>query len=118
MSRRRTQGRVKPRGTRNAKLTRAEREAAARAQEVTQRAIKRLDVLEWVVFGAGALMAMTAGAVVAWVMGIAVGWPFRSTWMASSLLLFVIPGGAAIIKIRKDERADAARATKRTSDDG
>lgn len=118
MSRRRTQGRAKPRRKPSAKLTRAEREAAARAQEVTERAIKRLDLLEWVIFGAGALMAMAAGAGVAWVMGAMLGWPFRTTWMAASLLLFVIPGGAAIMKIRKDERADATRATKRTSDDG
>lgn len=114
MSRRRTQGRATPRTKPSAKLDRAEREAADRAHEVTQRAIKRLDVLEWVMWGAGAIMAMVAGAVVAWVMGVLVGWSFRPTWMVASMLLFVIPGGAAIIKIRKDERAE----TNRTSNDG
>ena len=81
---------------------------------MTQRAIKRLDVLEWVAWGAGAIMAMVAGGVVAWVMGGLVGWSFRPTWMVASMLLFVIPGGAAIIKIRKDERAE----TNRNSNDG
>ncbi len=114
MSRRRTQGRATPRTKPNPKLDRADREAAERAHEVTQRAIRRLDLLEWVVWGAGAIMAMVAGAVVAWVMEGLVGWSFRPTWMVASMLLFVIPGGAAIIKIRKDERAE----TNRNSNDG
>jgi uncharacterized membrane protein len=114
VSRRRTQGRATPRRKPSAKLDRAEREAAERAHEVTQRAIKRLDVLEWFAWGAGAIMAMVAGGVVAWVMGGLVGWSFRPTWMVASMLLFVIPGGAAIIKIRKDERAE----TNRNSNDG
>ena len=118
MSRRRTQGRATPRKKPSAKLDRAEREAAERAHEVTQRAIKRLDMLEWFAWGAGAVMAMGAGAVAAWVMGGLAGWSFRPTWIVASMLLFVIPGGAAIIKIRKDERAEAARTTNRTSDDG
>lgn len=99
-------------------LSRADREAAARAREVTQRAIRRLDLLEWVVWGAGALMAMVAGAAVAWVMAAVAGWSFRPTWIVASMLLFVIPGGAAIIQIRKDERADSTRQKNRTSDDG
>lgn len=118
MSRRRTQGRSKPRSKPSAKLNRADREAAERAHEVTQRAIRRLDLLEWAVWGAGALMAMAAGAGVAWVMGAAVGWSFRPTWIVASMLLFVIPGAAAIIQIRKDERADSTRQKNRTSDDG
>lgn len=99
-------------------LSRADREAAARAREVTQRAIRRLDLLEWVVWGAGALMAMVAGAAVAWVMAAAAGWSFRPTWIVASMLLFVIPGGAAIIKIRTDERAVPAQPNNRMSDDG
>ncbi len=99
-------------------LSRADREAAARAREVTQRAIRRLDLLEWVVWGAGALMAMVAGAAVAWVMAAVAGWSFRPTWIVASMLLFVIPGGAAIIKIRTDERAVPAQPNNRMSDDG
>ena len=99
-------------------LSRADREAAARAREVTQRAIRRLDLLEWVVWGAGALMAMVAGAAVAWVMAAVAGWSFRPTWIVASMLLFVIPGGAAIIKIRTDERAVPAQPNIRMSDDG
>ena len=99
-------------------MDRIDREAAERAHEVTQRAIRRLDLLEWAVWAAGALMAMAAGAAVAWVMGATVGWSFRPTWIAASMLLFVIPGGAAIIQIRKDERANSTRPENRTSDDG
>lgn len=118
MSRRRTQGRGQPKKKSNPRLSRADQEAAARAHEVTQRAIRRLDMLEWVVFGVGAVVAMVAGAAVAWVLAGAAGWDFRSTWIAASLLLFVIPGAYAIMKIRKDERADAARRENRTSTDG
>jgi len=99
-------------------VDRIDREAAERAHEVTQRAIRRLDLLEWAVWAAGALMAMAAGAAVAWVMGATVGWSFRPTWIAASMVLFVIPGGAAIIQIRKDERANSTRPKNRTSDDG
>ena len=118
MSRRRTQGRTKPHKKRNAKVDRAEREAAEQAREVTQRAIRRLNVLEWVVWGAGALMAMAGGALVAWVMGATVGWNVRQTWIVASMLLFVIPGGAAIIQIRKNERAEKTRAKNWISNDG
>jgi uncharacterized membrane protein len=97
----------------------ADREAAERARVVAQRAIRRLDVLEWVIFGVGGLLAIGGGAVIAWVFRGLGGWPFRETWMATSLLLFVIAGAWAIIKIRKEERADALRATaKPEQDDG
>lgn len=83
----------------------AEREAAAQAKVVTQRAIKRLDLLEWAIFGIGALLAMGGGAIVAGLASVSVGWDFRSTWIGASLLLFVVPGVVALTKIRRDARS-------------
>lgn len=106
------------RRAREAARARAEQKAAADAKVVTQRAIKRLDLLEWAIFGIGALLAMGGGAVVAGLMTAAAGWDFRSTWIGASLLLFVVPGVAALAKIRRDEQADADRiaASKGRSD--
>ena len=118
MSRRRRRSRKRAQTKTNAKLLRSDREAAARAQEVTQRAIRRLDLFEWVVWGVGALMALTAGAAMAWMMGVAAGWSFRPTWLVLSMLLFVIPGGVAIIQIRKDERGYDSRNENWMSNDG
>ena len=88
-----------------AEQARADREAAEKAQVVTQRAIRRLDMLEWVIFGVGALLAMGGGAIFAAILTAAAGWDFRSTWIGASLLLFVVPGVVALAKIRKDERS-------------
>lgn len=96
----------------------ADREAARQVQIVAQRAIRRLDVLEWVIFAIGALIATGGGAMVAWLLAGA-GWPFRSTWIGASILLFAISGWIAIINIRKEERADALRGEgNRNGDDG
>ena len=91
------------------RLSKADREAAELAHQVAQRAIRRLDVLEWVMFIMAAGLAAGGGAVVAWILSTMGDWDFRSTWIGASLLLFVVPGAIAIIKIRRDERADALR---------
>lgn len=90
-----------------------ERQAAEMARVVARRAIRRLDVLEWVIFLGGAVLATVAGGFVAWLMVGIAGWDFRTTWMSASVLLFVLPGLAAIIKIKRDERRDALRAEAR-----
>lgn len=93
-------------------------EAARRAHEVTRRAIRRLDILEWVIVLTGAGLAAGAGWVMAWMAAGMAGWDFRSTWIGASLFLFVVGGAATIIQIRRDERADAHRAEERREDDG
>lgn len=83
----------------------ADREAAQQAQEVTRRAIRRLDILEGVIFALGALLAMGGGAVVAWIVAGAGIVAFRPAWIAASLILFIVPGTITIMKIRRDARA-------------
>lgn len=94
-------------------VTRAEREAARQARAVTRRAIRRLDFLEWLIFGFGAVLAALGGALVAWLLSGMAGWDFRRTWIGASLLLFVVPGTIAMLKIRKEARADALRNAER-----
>lgn len=97
----------------------AEREAARAAHVVARRAIRRLDILEWVIFAMGAVLATAGGWVVAWLLTSMAAWPFRSTWIGASLLLFIVSGTIALIRIRMEERADAQRAaTERESNDG
>ena len=79
-------------------------EAAARAAaEVARRAIRRLDVLEWVTFAGAFVIAILGGAVIAWMVAQTAGWAFRPTWIATSLLLFVLPGGFVILRTRRAE---------------
>ena len=118
MSRRRNSGRKIRSAKEDAKLSRADAEAAERARQVTRRAIRRLDLFEWAVWGAGAIMATVTAAAIAWVMRAAVGWSFRPTWLVLSMLLFVIPGGVAIMKMRKDERDYDARTRNWMSENG
>lgn len=93
--------------------TAREREEAARARIVARRAIRRLDILEWVIFVVGALLALVVGAGVAWLVSGVTGWGFRATWIGASLALFVVPGTIAIIRIKREERRDALRAVRR-----
>lgn len=95
----------------------AEREAARVAQVVTRRAIKRLDILEWVILLAGVGLAMLGGAVVAWIFAGMAGWDFRTMWIGASIVLFVVPGGIAVIKIRQEERRDALRQAETRNDE-
>lgn len=85
---------------------------------VTRRAIRRLDILEWVMVLAGVGVATGGGWVLAWILNGAGGWDHRTTWIAASLLLFVVGGGATIIQIRKDARAVARRIEQTRNDDG
>ena len=91
----------------------ADREAARRAREVTQRAIRRLDVFEGVLMVGGVALALVSGAVVAWLLSGIWGWPFRPVWIVASLVLFVVPGLIAIIRIRREARADQLRQSSR-----
>lgn len=62
---------------------------------VAARAIRRLDLLEYAILGAAAVLAIIAGALVAVLLDEATGLPFRATWIVASLLLFIVPAGVA-----------------------
>ena len=66
-----------------------------RLREVTARAIRRLDLLEYAIVGAAALLAVIAGGIVAFLVTAATSYSFTTAWIAASLLFFVVPAGLA-----------------------
>jgi len=81
-------------------------DAPSTGNEVMDRAIRRLGILEALFLLLAAVAALVAGALVAWLLGQSLGLPFRPTWAVSSLTLFILPGGISIWRVR---RAEAAR---------
>ena len=71
-------------------------------REVADRAIQRLGVLEGVLLGLAAVGALLAGALTGWLASDALGWPFRPVWLVSSLLFFIVPGGIAWMRARRE----------------
>ena len=62
-----------------------------------KRAIRRLDILEWVILGAAAIVALLGGWLVAWLVR-GLGIPFRLTWTIASVLLFAVPGVSVLAR--------------------
>lgn len=79
-------------------------EDARVARKVMNRAIRRLNVLEWLLLGAAAVASLAGGWLAALLGRSALGLPFRGTWMTASLLLFLIPGGIAWAAERRSRR--------------
>ena len=88
---------------------RAERKKEARlAQDAMQRALWRLNVLEYLILFGATLLALAGGALVAWILTTAAGFPFRTTWVVASLLLFIVPGGTVYLReLRRERPSDA-----------
>lgn len=80
-------------------------------RKVTDRAIRRLGMLETLILAGAALAALAGGALAAFLAASAFGWPFRPTWAAASLLFFVVPGAATWARNARNAReARAGRA--------
>jgi hypothetical protein len=98
--------------SRTARRHRADEDAARATREVASRAVRRLDVLEWVIlFGAAALSA-GAGALVALLAAHSLGLPFRVTWIVASLLIFGVPGWFAVRRAKREDEAFRERILK------
>lgn len=79
------------------------------AREVTERAVRRLGMMETLLMMAAGLMALVAGALTAWLLAGAMDWPFRPLWIAASVIFFVVPGGVVLVRARRDEAERQAR---------
>lgn len=91
-------------------MSRRRREQESEATRlVAARAVRRLDLLEWVILVGAALMAATGGFFVGLLASAALGWPFRPTWVVASLVLFGVPGAIAVRRVRRDEREIRAK---------
>ena len=76
-------------------------------RDVMERAIRRLNILEYVILGLAALLALLGGALVAWLLSETVEIPFRLGWALASLLLFLVPG--AIVYARENLTSPPSR---------
>lgn len=95
-----------------------EKEAARVTSEVARRAIRRLDLLEWVILAAAVGLAITGGALVAWVLAGTGGESFRMIWMITSALLFIVPGIVVFTKLKWDQRREAPGSREPGDHDG
>jgi hypothetical protein len=73
----------------------------AGTREEMERAIRRLDALEWVILLAAVGFALGGGALVAWLLSAGSRLPFRGTWIVLSILLLVVPGGIVLLRERR-----------------
>ena len=96
-----------------------DRAAARAAGEVAKRAIRRLNVLEWVILAVAGGLGVGAAALVAPLIAAGVGIPFRWAWITLSVFLFGVPGAIVLLRARREERAEAERrAIRDESSDG
>ncbi len=76
-------------------------EAHPETRRMMETAIRRLNVLEYVILGVAMVLALLAGALAAWMVENLTGAPFRLTWAASSLLFFIVPGWVVLRRERR-----------------
>ncbi len=81
-----------------------DQEEARITRVVAKRAIRRLDIFEWVLICGALLLALLGGWVVAVVLKTTLDLPFRPTWIGGALLLFGVPGAMTIRRIRREDR--------------
>ncbi len=75
------------------------------ARKFMERAIWRLNVLEYLMLGMTAVLALGGGALVAWILMTSFGVPFRPSWVIASLLLIIIPGLVVFGRERRKQPA-------------
>lgn len=79
----------------------SERDGYRGTREEMERAIRRLNVLEYLILGFTVLVALGGGAAVAFLLSAGTELPFRATWAALSLLLLIIPGALVFGRDRR-----------------
>jgi protein-S-isoprenylcysteine O-methyltransferase Ste14 len=80
------------------------------------RAIRRLNALEFVILGGAVVVALAGGAAVAFVISAGTEWSFRFLWVVSSLLLLIVPGVAVFGRERRTEARKKRSSQDRPSD--
>ncbi len=81
-------------------------EAHPETRRMMETAVRRLNVLEYVILGVAMALALLAGWLVAWMVENVTGAPFRLTWAFSSLLFFAVPGW---VVLRRERQAEGVR---------
>jgi predicted lysophospholipase L1 biosynthesis ABC-type transport system permease subunit len=85
-------------------------------REEMDRAIRRLNVLEYLILAAAVVVALLGGAFVAFVLSTGTELPFRLTWGVASVFLLVVPGLAVLMRERREDRRRSNRTRTRNSD--
>ena len=88
---------------------RARAKEARLTHEIASRAIRRLDVLEWMILAGAVILSLVGGALVAGLLAASVGLPFRPTLVVASLLFFGVPSVIALKRMRNIEREVSAK---------
>lgn len=70
-------------------------------REEMDRAIRRLDVLEWLILLLAIGLALVGGALVAFILSSGTELSFRLAWVGSSILLLLVPGAVVWIQTRR-----------------
>ena len=81
-------------------------------REEMEKAIRNLDMLEWIILFFATGMALGGGALVAWILSVCTRLPFRLTWAVLSVLLLFIPAFVVFgreARERGKERRDLRR---------
>lgn len=81
-------------------------------RKAMERAIRRLNALEYVILAVALLLAMGGGALVALLLVASFELRFRPVWLVASVLLFVVPG---LIALRREARNASGRKIKNNS---
>lgn len=95
---------------------RRDEEEARVVHQVAARAVRRLDLLEWVILGGLAVLAAVGGALAAALFAGPLGLPFRYLWIGASLVMFAVPGVLALRKMKREERVWREKSETDTND--
>lgn len=79
------------------------------ARQVMDRAVRRLNILEYLILLLALVLALVGGALVAWILNTLLGAPFRISWALGSLLLFMVPGGLVYLRERAQKRKTSGK---------
>jgi len=93
----------------------AEGDAFRETRKDMERAIRRLNVLEYVIMVAAVLVALAGGGLVAFLLSAGSDLPLRPTWAVISLLLIVIPAAAVFGRERRRTAREKAENGSRDS---
>lgn len=85
-----------------------------------ERAIRRLNVLEYFIIAAAFLLALAGGGVVAYLLSGGTDVPFRLTWALISLAALIIPGSLVFGRdlLKRRERGSGSRSSESQIDGG
>jgi formate-dependent nitrite reductase membrane component NrfD len=87
-------------------------------REEMERAIRRLNTLEYLILAASFVLALAGGGVVAFLLSSGTALPFRFTWGVVSILLLIIPGLLVFGRDQREKRSGSDPADPSNTNDG